>query len=107
MPTDTDTETDLPDIVITHSEANNRGRYEARLKDVREAGELTYSRKDAVTIIADHTFVPNALRGHGIALLLVERLVADARAGGYQIVPVCPYIAAQYGKHPEWSDVMQ
>lgn len=107
MPTESASKSDHPDIVITHAEANGTGRYEARLANVRETSELTYSRMNAETIIADHTYVPDALRGRGIAQILVERLVADARAGGYRIVPVCPYIEAQYGKHPEWSDVMQ
>lgn len=100
-------ETSTPDVVITHSEVNNKGRYEARLGDVQEAGELTYSRTNATTIDASHTFVPETLRGRGIAQILVERLIADAREGNYRVVPSCPYIKSLYKKHPEWSDVMQ
>jgi len=107
MPPERTTKTSDPDIVITHSEVNNKGRYEARLDDVRKAGELTYSRLNAGTVIADHTGVPDALRGRGIGKALVERLVADARAGGFRIVPSCPFVSALYDKHPEWSDVIR
>lgn len=96
-----------PEMVITHHESNNKGRYEARLDEVPEPAELTYSRMSAAAIIADHTSVPDALRGRGVGKALVERLVADAREGGYRIVPLCPYVNALYARHPEWSDVMQ
>ena len=57
-------------------------------------------------IIADHTGVDDSLRGLGVGKALVERLIADARSEGFTIVPLCPFVLAQYRKHPEWSDVM-
>lgn len=98
--------TDSDDVRISRSESNNKGRYEARLPDHDEPGVLTYSRMSAETVIADHTSVPDALRGRGVGIALVERLIADAREDGFRIVPLCPYVKAQYGKHPEWADVM-
>ena len=94
-------------ISIDRSESDNHGRYEARVADSTEAAELTYSRMNAGTIIADHTFVPESLRERGIGRALVERLVADARDGGYRVVPLCPFVKALYSKHSEWSDVMR
>ncbi len=60
---------------------------------------------DDSRVLADHTLTPVELRGRGIAGALVERLVADARREGFRIVPQCPYVAAQFERHPEWSDV--
>ena len=94
------------EIRITRSEENNKGRYEARLPEVDAVGELTYSRMSAEAVIADHTSVPDELRGRGVGMALVEQLIADARGEGFKIVPLCPYVNAQYGKHPEWADVM-
>ena len=37
---------------------------------------------------------------------LVDRLIADARAEGLRIIPLCPYVRARYVKHPDWQDVM-
>jgi len=28
-------------------------------------------------------------------------MIGDARANGFKIVPICPYVLAQYQKHPE------
>ena len=31
---------------------------------------------------------------------------ADARAQGFRIIPLCPYVRSRYEKHPDWQDVM-
>lgn len=92
-------------INVTKEQGETKGRFVA-VVDGHEA-ELTYSRTSPTLIIADHTGVPEALKGQGVGRALVEALVADARAGGYRIVPLCPFVKAQYARHPEWSDVMQ
>lgn len=94
-------------IEISREESATKGRYVARVPGHAEAGELTFSKLGSNTLIADHTGVPEALRGQGIAKALVERLVADARSEGFTIVPLCPYIRARLPRHPEWADVMQ
>ena len=94
-------------IDITLQESGNTGRYEARVPGKDEVGELTYSRLGATTLVADHTGVPDALRGQGVGQALVERLVADARARGLQIVPRCPFVRAMWKRHPEWSEVFR
>jgi predicted GNAT family acetyltransferase len=33
-------------------------------------------------------------------------MIADARANHFKIIPLCPYVLAQYKKHPEWRDFM-
>ena len=98
----------MADIDIVHHESNGKGRHEARVKGQAEAGELTYSRVTKTLIIADHTFVPSSLRGLGVAQALVARLIADARAGGERIVPLCPFVRAHAQKHREdLADVIQ
>lgn len=92
-------------IDVTKEQGETKGRFVA-VVDGHEA-ELTYSRTSPTLIIADHTGVPEALKGQGVGRALVEALVADAREGGYRIVPLCPFVKAQYARHPEWSDVMQ
>ena len=68
--------------------------------------EMTYSRSSAALIIIDHTEVPDALRGRGVGKALVLRAVEDARATGKKILPLCPFAAAQFRRHPEWSDIL-
>ena len=36
----------------------------------------------------------------------VERMVADARADGFKIIPSCPFVAAMAKRHKDWADVM-
>jgi len=95
----------MADIEIKKFDGPSRGRYVA-VGDGVEA-ELTYSRMSAHSIIADHTGVPEALKGKGVGKALVEYLIADARATDTKIVPLCPFVKAQYQRHPEWSDVIK
>ena len=80
----------------------SKGRY-VLTQDGAEA-ELTFSIASPSLVIADHTAVPDAFRGTGAGLKLVERLVADAKSEGFKIIPLCPFVNAQRAKHPDWSD---
>lgn len=88
---------------ITREHGDTKGRY-VLVKDGAEA-ELTYSILSPTKIIADHTGVPDSMRGTGAGKALVERLVADARAEGVKIMALCPFVRAQAARHPEWGDV--
>ena len=90
------------EVEITREDAPQGGRYVAKAPGGE--GELSYRRTASGNLLANHTGVPHALRGQGIAEKLVERLVLDARAGGYKVVPVCSYVVAQRKRHPEWAD---
>jgi len=87
-------------------ETDTKGRYWLRGPGGDEA-EMTFTKSGASTIIIDHTSVPDAFRGQGVGLKLVERGVADARAAGKKIMPLCPFAAAQFRRHPEWADVLK
>jgi predicted GNAT family acetyltransferase len=68
--------------------------------------EMTFSRASERLIIIDHTEVPEALRGRHVGNLLLERAIAEARAKGTKIFPLCPFAASQFRKHPEYQDVL-
>ena len=89
-------------IEITRDETPARGAYRASIEGA--TAELTW-RANGPVRIADHTFVPPELRGKGIAMQLVEALIADARAQGFTIEPRCSYVEAAFRRHPEWADV--
>ena len=97
----------MPDITITRELTPTKGRYIATIPGVPGESELTFSRTSPTLVIADHTSGPDSMRGMGVGIALVERLIADARAEGFKIIPLCPYVRAQYERHPEWADVMQ
>jgi predicted GNAT family acetyltransferase len=88
---------------IEREDDASSGRYVIHLPDGAEA-EMTYHRRGA-TLVADHTFVPPQYRGRQIAEKLVARAVADARAEGNKIMPLCSFVAIQFRRHPEWADL--
>ena len=85
--------------------SEGRGRYVIRMDG--EEAELTFSIASSGLRIADHTGVPDAFRGRNVGRALVEHLVADARAQGFQVVPLCPFVNAQRRRHPEWADAFK
>jgi predicted GNAT family acetyltransferase len=48
-----------------------------------------------------HTEVAEALKGKGIASNLLFTMVAYARENKLKVVPLCPYVLAQFKRHPE------
>ena len=90
---------------ITLEEHGGRGRYVYRVNGME--AEMTFAITASGDMVIDHTGVPRPLEGQGIAAALVLRGVADARAAGRKIVPLCSYVAAQFRRHPEWSDLLR
>lgn len=82
------------------------GRYVARLDGVSGEAELNFSMPGADLMSADHAYAPHHLRGTGVSSALVGHMVADARAGGFKVRPLCSYVRAQFSAHPEWADVL-
>ena len=81
----------------------HKGRYVIRQNG--EEAEMTYSITTPTLVIADHTEVPESFRGTGAGLAMLTQFVADARAEGFKIMPLCPFVNATRKKHPEWADV--
>lgn len=93
-------------ITIVKQDGPRHGRYVGQVAGIDAEAELTYTHRGPGLISADHTGAPDALRGTGVAAALVDHLIADARATGFRIIPLCPYVRARYEKHAEWRDVM-
>lgn len=96
----------MSDTEITLEETSSKGRYVLRAASGEEA-EMTFSKVGDSQIIIDHTGVPDAFRGQGVGLKLVTRAVEDARAAGKTIIPLCPFAASQFRRHPEWADLLR
>lgn len=93
----------MTEFVIEKEVGGSKGRFVIR-KDGEEA-ELTFSITTPTLVIADHTGVPDSFRGTGAGLALVTHMVEDARANGFKVMPLCPFVNAMRKRHPEWADV--
>ncbi|RIA45549.1 hypothetical protein DFR49_0069 [Hephaestia caeni] len=96
----------MADVTITREDDGRHGRYVARIAGIDDEAELTFTHRGPGLVSADHTGAPESMRGTGAAAALVDFLIADARHGGFRIIPLCPYVRARYEKHPDWQDVM-
>ena len=95
----------MTDHPITREQDGAKGRYLIRLG--ADEAELTFTLISPTLISADHTGVPDAFRGTGAGVALVTRMVEDARAVGFKIAPLCPFVNAQRLRHPDWADAFQ
>jgi predicted GNAT family acetyltransferase len=94
------------DITITRHGEGEAGEYHAHVAGSEHLGRLTWVRRGQARV-AEHTLVPRAIGGRGVAARLVEALVADAREHGFKVVPACSYVAAAFDRHPEWAALRQ
>lgn len=71
-----------------------------------ETGLIRYRELLGSVLDLDHTFVPPALRGSGIASQLTEHALRYAREHGYRVIPSCPFVAAFIERHPQHRDLL-
>src|SRR5687768_12838926 len=55
-------------------------------------------------IVFSHTEVPQAWEGQGIGNKLAKHVLDYGVAQGYEIQPLCPFIAAYVRRHPEYKE---
>ncbi|USE84902.1 GNAT family N-acetyltransferase [Acinetobacter tibetensis] len=86
---------------------NNAEKGEFFLNDAEGQciAEITYIWRDASTIVADHTWVDDSLRGQGVARQLLDVLVEYAREQQLKIVPVCTYVDVMFKRDQSLLDV--
>lgn len=92
------------EIEIIRRDRVTHGEYVAQTEDGTHAGKLTWTLRGEARD-AEHTIVPHEMRGRGIAGLLVKALIRDAQREGFEIIPSCSYVARQFDRHPEWSEL--
>ncbi|MFS1515237.1 GNAT family N-acetyltransferase [Bacillus sp. SCS-151] len=68
--------------------------------------EITFVNSGAERLIIDHTFVSNQLRGEGVGEALVDKVVNLAREENKKIIPLCPFAKSQFGKKPDYRNVL-
>jgi uncharacterized protein len=86
---------------ITHDDKNaeffmetEKGR--ATLNYLREGDKLDFH----------HTFVPEALRGQGIAEKVVAAGFDYAKQNKLKVIPSCPYVQRLLRRHEDWKELV-
>jgi predicted GNAT family acetyltransferase len=79
-------------------------RYEI-LRDGELVGGIWYRTEPGVIVLV-HTEVARSAEGQGIGSRLVAGALADIRARGLHVAPVCPFVAAYLRRHPEERDLV-
>lgn len=75
------------------------------LHESAEAAVLTY-RPSGTCMDFDHTYVPEPMRGRGIAALLTRAALEHARRESWKVIPSCTYVAAFIKRHPEFQGLI-
>lgn len=78
-------------------------RYEL-VEDGATAFAAYRRREGAVTFT--HTVVPREIEGRGVGGRLIKAALADVRAQGLKVVPLCSFVAAYIDRHTEEQDLL-
>jgi predicted GNAT family acetyltransferase len=75
------------------------------MEGTEQLGEMVMSIADAKLTVYHTEVIPKA-EGKGYAKKLLEGMVAYIRANGLRVVPLCPYVLAQFKKHEDvYADI--
>lgn len=67
--------------------------------------ELVYRMRGG-SLVIEHTGVPEAIGGRGIAAALVKATLEHARAEGLKVAAPCSYAALYIRRHPEYESLL-
>ncbi len=90
---------------VTKSVEGGHGRY--AIPTPHGEAVMTFSVTSPTLVIVDHTEVPKQDERQGHAGALSRFLVEDARANGFQVVPLCPFLDMWRRKHRDAGDIFQ
>jgi predicted GNAT family acetyltransferase len=92
-------------MMIEHITEGSRGRFLMKGDQDDTVAELAYDQKSGDTMIIEHTYVEEALRGKDLGERLIEEAVEYARNHQLKIQPVCSFARAVFRLKREYNDV--
>jgi uncharacterized protein len=93
---------EIKDIPLNH----NREEQTFEMNINGNIALIGYS-EDGDTYILEHTEVPEALEGKGIASILVVKTLNYIEAEGKKIIARCPFVVSYLKRHPEWNRLVK
>ena len=77
------------------------------MEDNEQLGEMEVSISGS-TLTVYHTEVAEKAEGKGYAKALLQEMVGFARSNNLKVIPLCPYVHAQFRRRPEeYADIWQ
>jgi predicted GNAT family acetyltransferase len=74
-------------------------------QDGEQIAEMEIAIRDG-NLTVYHTEVAEKLKGQGVATKLLSTMVAYAREKNLKVIPLCPYVLAQFKRHPDqYTDI--
>jgi uncharacterized protein len=67
---------------------------------------ISYREAPGRVLDFNHTYVPPASRGSGIASQLTAYSLTFAREEGYRVIASCPFVAAYIARHAEYRNLL-
>ena len=73
------------------------------LKNEKEEliAEITFPNKDEKTVIINHTFVDESLRGKGIANLLIKEVLKELEKNNMKCIATCSFAISWFERNKE------
>jgi uncharacterized protein len=87
----------------TTTVTTEEGRYTIAV-DGKTVGLADFADRDNQRVFY-HTEIDPAYGGRGLASILIEEALNEARGEGKRIVPVCSMVVTVLKKHPEFDDI--
>jgi len=91
-----------PPIPVTHNRPARR--FEASISN-EPLAFLSYT-TEGDRVVFDRTFVPESLRGQGVAAALARAALREAQQQGWRIEPRCSYVAGFIKRHSQFADLV-
>ena len=89
-------------VVVDVPEAS---RYELRLGD-RVVGFTEYRKRPDGRLVLAHTEIDEECEGRGFGSRLVAGVLEDVRRKGFNVTPLCPFVARYIELHPQYHDLV-
>ena len=89
---------------VTHNPA--AARFELAIDGSDDLALAYYRRDEQGRLILTHTEVPSEFAGRGLGSRLARGVFEHARREGLRLVLRCPFMAAWFALHPDYSDVV-
>lgn len=85
----------------------NRNEQEGKFEIEKDGQRATldYSMQGP-DLALDHTFVPDALRGQGLAQQLSEAALNYARENNWKVLPYCTFVQQYIARHQEYQHLV-